>query len=221
MQNDFVMLTALAMAMLGVAGGCSKPGPQSAAMSAKEQRDLRECLAELDEVLREKSPFILDKLAPGADVAEIEKLRAELGVARIEPLEIWFERHNGGTDRVTELLPLGRPLSISESLENRKLLQATPFVDEKIKRSLKLLEDVAGDGFYLDLTEPSPRVFYCMLEDPYPAYYGTLPDFVAFVSKVHEGGLATLNSNGMIDFNQVRYLELESKHLAETDLPIE
>lgn len=221
MQNDFVMLTALAMAMLGVAGGCSKPVPQSAAMPAKEQRDLRECLAELDEVLRKKSPFVLDKLAPGADVAEIEKLRAELGVAKIEPLEIWFEWHNGCTDRLTELLPLGRPLSISESLENRKQLQATPFVDEKIKRSLKLLEDLAGDGFYVDLTEPSPRVFYCMLEDPYPKYYGTLPEFVAFVSEVHGAGLATLNSNGMIDFDQTRYGELESKHRAGTDSPVE
>jgi hypothetical protein len=187
-------------------------------MSEDEKKTLTAELERLQSVLNDKSPFVAEKLAPGATEAEILALRSEVAGAQLDELEIWFKWHNGCTDRLTDLLPLGRMLSISEALETRKMLQSTPFVDARIKRSLKLLEDIAGDGFYVDLTESNPRVFYCMIEDPYPTYYGTLQEFVAFVSEVHEAGLATPNSNGMVDFDQVHYQELESKHLAGTDL---
>lgn len=188
----------------------------SSRMSVSEKKSLTAELERLQTTLDDKSPFVAEKLASGATEAEILSFRSAVAGAQFDELEIWFKWHNGCKDRLTDLIPLGRMLSISEALENRKMLQSTPFVDAKIKRSLKLLEDLAGDGFYVDLTEPNPRVFYCMLEDPYPTYYGTLQEFVAFISEVHEAGLATPNSNGMIDFDQDRYEELKSKYLAGT-----
>lgn len=213
-RTNWIALTLIAFI---AANGCAEPPPVNSRLSEDDKKTLTDEIGRLQTALDDKSPFVAEKLAPGATEAEILSFRSAVAGAQLDELEIWFKWHNGCTDSLTDLIPLGRMLSISESLEARKLAQSTPFVDAKIKKSLKLLEDLAGDGFYMDLTEPNPRVFYCMLEDPQPTYYGTLQEFVAFVSEVHEAGLASLNGNGMIDFDQDRYQELKSRHLANTD----
>ena len=182
-------------------------------MSNEEKNALMASLSKLEETLKNNSPFIFAKLAPAATDQEIANLRDELGGAQIDYLETWYRWHNGCRDRTTDFLPLGRMLSIHETLADRKMIQNIPFVDKKRKISLKILEDAAGDGFFIDLSIESPRVFYYMLEDPYPKDYGTLKDFVEFISSVHAAGIATENERGMVEFDLDLYHKVKNEYL--------
>jgi len=182
-------------------------------MSAKERDALQASLAKLESTLQSKSPFVFNKLAAGASQQEISTLRSELGGTQIQCLETWYRWHNGCTDRLTDILPLGRMLSIAESLRDRKETQNIPFVDAKRKSALKILDDSAGDGFFLDISNSNPRIFYHMLEDPYPRDYGTFEEFVTFIDAVHEAGLASQNEHGMVAFDLDRYQKLEAEYL--------
>jgi hypothetical protein len=190
-------------------------------MSDKQQAALSASLAKLDDTLARKSPFIFAKLASPATAEDIRTLRIELGGAEIQCLELWYRWHNGCTGHITDVLPLGRMLSIAEALEDRKGIQGTPFVDAKRKSALKILDDGAGDGFFLDIVSPNPRVFYHMLEDPYPRDYGTLPEFVTFITDVHAAGLASENEHGMVAFDLDRYQKIEAKYLKGLGKPNE
>lgn len=184
-------------------------------MSSAEQEMLKSNLASLEKVLGDKSPFIRDNLAPGASPSDLESLRAELGGAQVESLETWYRWHNGCTDRLTDLMPLGRMLSISEAIEDRRQEQSTPFVDAKRSNAIKILADSAGDGYFLDVASESPRVFYHMLEDPFPRNYGTLTQFVEFLADVHQAGIASPDEHGMVDFDLDRYQQIEAAYLAK------
>jgi hypothetical protein len=190
-------------------------------MSAKEKDALKANLAKLESTLKNKSPFIFDKLASGASQQEIGRLRSGLGGAQIECVEIWYRWHNGCTDRLTDVLPLGRMLSIAESLEDREGAKNIPFVDAKRKSALKILDDGAGDGFFLDIASPIPRVFYHMIEDPYPRDFGTLQEFVNFINDVHAAGLASENDHGMVAFDLDRYQTIEADYRREIGTAME
>jgi hypothetical protein len=86
-------------------------------------------------------------------------------------------------------------------------------VDRKRRSALKILEDAAGDGFFLDVAIPRPRVFYHMLEDPFPQDYGTLAQFVSFIAEVHAAGLASAGEGGVVNFDLDRYAEIEADYL--------
>jgi hypothetical protein len=193
--------------------GCGQRKVVSSSMSADGRDALDANLATLETTLENKSPFVFAKLAPGATPEEIVKLRSELGGAQIECLEIWFRWHNGCTDRLTDVLPLGRMISIDEALKDRQAMQSVPFVDAKRLSALKILDDAAGDGFFLDVTSANPRVFYHMLEDPFPRDYGTLAEFVAFIREVHDAEIVTQNEHGMAAFDLDRYQEIETAYL--------
>jgi hypothetical protein len=77
----------------------------------------------------------------------------------------------------------------------------------------KILEDPAGDGFYIDVTRDNPRVFYHMLEDPVPTYFGTLPQFVEFLIRIHSAGITSVDQHGMILFDDKEYSRIEGAHL--------
>jgi hypothetical protein len=193
--------------------GCGAPAAVTSTMSEKQRGDLESSFATLDDTLSAKSPFIFTKLQPGASDSEISVLRTGLSGASVDCLERWFRWHNGCRDNITDVLPLGRMLSISESLEDRKQIQTVPFADSKRKSALKILADAAGDGFFLDIASSGPRVFYHMLEDPFPTDYGTLQEFVTFVSKIHAAGLASKNEHGMVAFDLERYQVMEAEYL--------
>jgi hypothetical protein len=110
-------------------------------------------------------------------------------------------------------------LSITESLADRKMIRDIPFVDAKRKSALKIMDDGAGDGFFLDIASATPRVFYHMLEDPYPRDYGTLQEFVDFITDVHAAGLATEREKGMVEFDLPRYQKVEAEYLAKIGIP--
>lgn len=184
--------------------GCERPQAVSSSMPKNEQEGLRTGLQQLEATLREKSPFIADALAPPATDDQLKLLWAELGGAQIECLETWYRWHNGCTSPTIDLIPLGRMLSIDEAVADRQQIQSIPLVDAQRQSAIKLLTDAAGDGFFLDAESPNPRIFYHMLEDPYPRYYGTLSQFVDFIESIHAAGLATKNENGMVDFDYER-----------------
>jgi hypothetical protein len=203
--------------LLGVAAllsnmGCGRPEAVSSSMSKDARATLSSGLAKLDATLREKTPFVTDSLAPPATDDELKLLWSELGGAQIECLETWYRWHNGCTSPTIDLIPLGRMLPIAEAIADRQQIQSIPFIDAKLRRSFKILEDLAGDGFYLDVTSPNPHVFYCMIEDPYPRYFGSMAEFIGFIESVHAAGLATKDEHG-VDFDFQRYQEMEAAYL--------
>lgn len=193
--------------------GCERPQAVSSGMSKTEQRSLQTALQQLESTLRDRVPFIADALAPPATDAELKSLWAELDGAKIECLEKWYRWHNGCTSTTIDLIPLGRMLSIDEAINDRRQMQSIPIIDSKLRGAYKILEDLAGDGFYLDVANTNPRVFYCMIEDPYPRYFGSLSQFVGFIASVHAAGLATKDANGLVEFDYDRYQELEATYL--------
>lgn len=203
----------LSAAALLLIGGCDHPQAVSSSMSKNDQEALRTALQQLESTLREKSPFIADALAPPATDADLKALRAELGGAQVECLEKWYRWHNGCTSPTIDLIPLGRMLSIDEAIDDRRQMQGIPIIDAKLRGSFKILEDLAGDGFYLDVSSTNPQVFYCMIEDPYPRYFGSMAKFIGFIESVHAAGLATKAENGMVDFDFKRYQEMETAYL--------
>jgi len=211
MRTQIVLMLALSPAILTT--GCGQPKAVRSTMSSTEQETLNAAFAKLEDTLASKSPFIFDKLRPGATEEEIDTLRSELGGAQVQCLELWYRWHNGCTGRITDVLPLGRMLSIAEALEDRRAMQDMPFVDAKRRNALKILDDNSGDGFFLDIASPTPRVFYHMLEDPFPEDYGTLQEFVTFISHVHAAGVTSENDHGMVAFDLDRYQEIETDYL--------
>jgi hypothetical protein len=192
--------------------GCGREKVVNSAISGKELDALRASLAKLEETLKTKSPFVFAKLAPAATDDEIKTLWNGLDGAQVQSLEVWYRWHNGCEGQFTDVLPLGRMLSIAEAIEDRKQIQTVPFVDAKRKSALKILEDGAGDGFFLDIASTRLRVFYHMLEDPYPRDYGTLEQFVTFIRDVHEAGLAKEKKDGMVEFDLKGYQTMEAEY---------
>jgi hypothetical protein len=195
------------------AAGCEEQRTVTSTLSIQEATDLDASLARLDSTLSEHSPFISAALASPATTEQLTTLRSGIGNVQVDALEKWFEWHNGGVSHPVSLLPLGQVLSISESLKDREMMQTIPFVDRKRKNAVKLLDDGAGDGFFLDVTSKQPRVFYHMLEDPYPRDYGTMVEFVRFIAEVHAADVGSEDKSGRVVFDFDRDQAIESKYL--------
>lgn len=207
------LLSLILLALLALCS-CSKPGTPAAnvALSPAEAQALSDGFARLDKVLAAKAVSIQTNLSPPAKDEEIAALRAALGGKKIDVLEAWFRWHNGGKDLRHDLLPLGRPMSVADSLEDRKSLQTIPFVGKLRKSSVKILDDGAGDGFFLDPTAAKPVVFYQMLEDPTPRVYGTMTEFVNFLASGFESGVLSTNAAGELAYDGKKYQALEAAH---------
>ena len=209
----------LILALTLTATSCGRIQVSNSTMSTEQQEELESNLSELDKALEEHAAFIHAKLAPPADSSQIQGLRDGLSGAQVLSLEIWYSWHNGCVDHLTDIHPLGRMLSIAESLQDRKMIQDVPFVDTKRKMAIKILDDGAGDGFFLDICGPHPRVFYHMLEDPFPQDYGLLQEFVDFLARVHSAGVSSEDPNGMVEFDLDKYQELEESYLKKLKEP--
>ena len=204
----------LGILTLALLPGCGEqPEPVSSSVTSQESVTFKDKLFHLENTLKNQSPFIHEKLSPPATDQQLQELRVGLGGAKVEYLEMWFSWHNGCSGTVINILPLGRILSIKEALADRKRMMGMPFVDSKRKSAIKLLDDGAGDGFFLDITSKEPRIFYHMQEDPYPQDYGTLPEFLTLISDIHAAGLAKKGSNGTASFDLKQYQKLEEDYL--------
>jgi len=182
-------------------------------MSEAERATLAASFHRLEQVLQTRGPSLYTNLAPPATAAELQPLRTALNGNTIEVLEAWYQWHNGTADRSTRLLPLGVPLSINESLEDRRSIQSIPFVDKLRKSSVKLMDDGSGDGFFLDVTAAKPTVFYHMLEDPFPLGFGTLDQFVDLIAQGFETGVLYTNASGEFEFDLDGFEAFEAAHL--------
>jgi hypothetical protein len=208
-MNRFVALIFLAAFL----SSCSKPGAVNVSLSSAEAQALQDAFARLDRALAEKAPAIYTNLAPPAAEADIAALHAALNGSTNAVLEAWFRWHNGWTNGYISLLPLGTPISIAEALEDRKMIQSIPFMDKVRRRSLKILDDGAGDGFFIDLTATKPVVFYQMLEEPSLHSYGTLTELVEFVASGFERGVFFVDGQGQFDYDEKAYEEMQSQHV--------
>lgn len=190
-----------------------KPKALSSTMTTEQKKALCTNLAKLEETIKKKTPAIYTTMAPPATDEEIAQLRVALRGAQIENLELWFRWHNGGKEYPYILLPLGNSLSISEALGDQKMIQDIPFVDTWRKGALKILDDGAGDGYFLDIANPNPCVFHHMLECDSATYYGTLEQFISFINTVHNGVEITINEQGVYEFEEKQYYGLEEEYL--------
>jgi hypothetical protein len=191
---------------------CSKPAAVNVPLSSAEAQTLAESFSRLDKVLAEKAPSLQTNLAPAASDAEIATLRTTLNGTNAV-LEAWFRWHNGAAKQNFGLLPLGNPLSIAESLEDRKGIKNIPFVEKLRKNSVKILDDGAGDGFFVDPTAQQPGVFYYMLEDPSPRNFGTMPQFLGFITKGFESGVLSAKPSGELSYDLKTYEAMEKDYL--------
>ena len=75
-----------------------------------------------------------------------------------------------------------------------------------------ILHDGAGDGYFVDPTTDPARVYYSMLEDPDPTYYGTVTEFINYI----QDGFATeafkIDDEGYLEIDDNLYAKLEEKH---------
>jgi hypothetical protein len=193
--------------------GCGQPASVPSSMNAADLRSLEAVLQRLDGVLAARASEIHANLAPGATSEEIEELRAGLEGNQIDALETWFRWHNGVTGTPRRLLPLGVPLSIREALDDREMIRRIPLVGRQRRAVIKILDDGAGDGYFLDITSATPRVYYEMLEDPGPVDFGTLHEFVEFIADAFDSGVISLNERGDFDYDLDEYFPFEAAYL--------
>lgn len=212
MQQFSVLLVSL---LSFIAIGCGgQPTVSSVTMTDAQRAELLAALEKLDETLEQHAPEIFKQFAPPASDDDIKELRSGLGGVDRPFLELWFRWHNGGQNGVVGLLPLGDALSIQEALADRAMNQSISMMHHSRRRDIKLLDDGAGDGYFLNLSSNPPRVYYEMLEDPAQTDYGTLAEFVDFIEQVHAAKITTVDDRGFVDFDWDAYSKLETKHLA-------
>jgi hypothetical protein len=208
--------------LLVLLGGCGQPKIKPVSLSPEDERKLAGELAALDAVLRQHTPQVAAKLNPPAAPADIARLRTELAGAIIQPLEAWFQWHNGAARQPgpVVLIPLGRPVDLRAALAERNLIRQIPLVPTRRKLALKILDDDAGDGFFVDLVGGQARVFYHMLEDP-DSYqdYGRLEEFVGFIRSVHEAQILAIAKEGPDEFDLQKYQMLEAAYFGRKSQP--
>lgn len=209
----------LAITCVLALASCGKPSSVSSSLTTVESQKLTDALTRLENVLKPKAPNQYAHLASGATSTEIGRLRASLNGSTIEALEMWFQWHNGASGGDSVLLPLGHAISIDQSLAHRKMEASIPLIDGLRKGSIKILDDFAGDGFFIDTTSTTPLVFYHMLEDPYPTYYGTLTEFVEFIAIGFEKGILYEDTHGNFAYDEKLYTAYEATHLAKASRP--
>ena len=189
--------------------GCSKPQAVSSSLTADERNELKAAFSALNAVLLSKAPSIHSELLPGASTTDIQVLRAGLGGSEVESLELWFKWHNGAASPLTDIYPLGHPISIERAIEERDSISDIPFIDDYRKSAVKILDDGSGDGYFLDVASENPLVFYDMLEDPAPAYYGTLAQFLNLITEAFEKEIIYVDGDGYLDFDDAAFGTLD------------
>jgi|ERR1043166_6519959 hypothetical protein len=194
---------------------CGKPKSVPSTINTADSQAMKAAYDRLEKTLSTQATGIYTNLSPPATENEIATLRAALNGNTVEALETWYRWHNGTTGQLTDLLPLGHPLSIAEALEDRRMMQSVPFVDQLRKNAIKLMDDGAGDGFFLDVTSTNPTVFYHMLEDPFPRSYGTMTEFIDFIASGFEQGVLFVDKAGNFAYDDARYKSLEEAHFGK------
>ena len=204
--------------LLFIVGGCeTHTEQQTVAANGTEIDEMSAAQTNLDQTLQKHSPFVFKRLGAPATDSEIARLRAALAGLEVDDLESWFRWHNGWEKLPTKLLPLGAVVSIDQAIEDRSAYQLEAFVSERRKRNIKVLDDGAGDGFFVDLSATPPRIYYEMMENPVPKDFGTVIEFLQFIDRVHSAGITSLNEYGVVDFDEASYNKLELEHLEKIE----
>ena len=108
---------------------CGKQRSTTSTMTTTEAKELSDALARLDGILKAKAPSIHANLNGAASSDDLAQLRSVLDGNTVEALENWFSWHNGASGKWSRMLPLGFPLSVSDALNNRKMLNGIPLID--------------------------------------------------------------------------------------------
>lgn len=208
-MHSVLKIALLSAALLTSCG--EKTVSQSSRLSEEQAAQLSRAFERLDQILARKAPTISSRLHPGSSEDDLDKLRTCLNGNQIEILEKWFTWHNGAGEK---LLPAGMPISVDRSVEDQRILESIPFVPPVRRNSVKILDDLDGNGFFLDVNSENPLVFHHILEEPEnPVWFGTLPEFVDFIASGFESGVLFENEDGKFDYDGAEYEEFMSEYL--------
>lgn len=182
-------------------------------MPPSDREALIAALDRIDVALAEKTPTLASFLNDGATDEEIEHLRQALGGAINEPLEIWFRWHNGSSQPGLALLPVGGLISLEDAIRIKEMESRIPLIPGYRRNAIKVLDDHAGDGYFLDLTADEPDIFYDMLEDRTPPSerQASLTDLATFIAICFERGLIFQDEFGLLDYDEDSYFKFESE----------
>ena len=194
-------------------GSCKRASVVTSSLAVSESNELSANLKRIEVALGSSAPEYSKNLSAGATLDELTGLRRELDGNQVEALEVWFGWHNGASGSGCTLIPLGSMTSLKDALQERKEIRKIPFIGKERKSGIKILDDGCGDGYYLDVTSSSPRVFYHMIEDGGQSYYGSLAQFSGFIASCWEAGLFVPNKKGYIDYDEAEYLRAEEEYL--------
>ncbi|MDF1753138.1 MAG: hypothetical protein P1U89_10220 [Verrucomicrobiales bacterium] len=205
-------LSKIALLCIGLLTSCGqRTVSQPSRLTEEELTRLDAAFERLDRVLESNAPNIHKQLHPGSTEEDLDRLRICLSGNQVECLEKWFSWHNGSSE---EILPAGLPISVARSVEDQRISETLPFVPPVRQNSVKILDNSAGDGFFMDVNSETPLVFHHMLEDPEnPIWFGTLPEFIDFIATGFESGILFEDEEGNFDFDEAKYEELMTKHL--------
>ena len=180
-------------------------------LSESESVELTRAFEHLDLILEEKAPGIFQSLRPGTSQEDLDDLRLCLSGNRVEILEKWFLWHNGGAQ---PLLPSGMPVSLDRSIEDQRILESIPYVPAIRRNSVKILDDLNGDGFFIDVNSSNPLVFRHVMDDPeHQIWFGTLAEFVDFIASGFEAGVLFENEDGRFEYDGAVYEEFMTDYL--------
>lgn len=180
-------------------------------------QDLQNALQSLDQIIKDKAQSLHDNLADGATDKQIVELQSEFNNEITPCIEQWFRWRNGSIKQFSEIIPLGELVSIEQVVEYRNQLKNSGLKRILRFNSVLLLEDGAGDGYFVDLQRSPPEVYYEMLEDPTPTYYGTMFEFVRYITEGYKSGVFSIDDDGELECNDELFERYEESHLEKTD----
>lgn len=162
-------------------------------------------LAELETVMKEKAPKVLDEMQPGLSSDEIAKIEAKAGIqlsAEIRALYQWRNGCRTADPRIVgpvpghRFLPLDEALNLSTIISNQvgsaTVVQraAVGIFTGHRKSWIPLFEDGAGDGYFFDPTRKASEgaIFFSFAEDSTYVFFPSLANLLAGVVKGYTSG---------------------------------
>ncbi len=166
-------------------------------LSETEQAALQEAFDRLEAALKEHAPALLAKRKP-LQPEQLEALRNSLNGQTSEPLEMWYSFFAGLEEY--EVIPGEQPAEPGLAAMTRGInhMMLHHGVAPQRTKSLMLLHDGSGDGYFLLLEEPG-NVFYDMLEAPSgDTSFGTMTRFVNQIAEAIEKKFWTYDQHGKL-----------------------
>ncbi len=176
----------------------------------EEIQELTKALNRLEKALQTHAPGLASRRRPPSPSAW-KKLQNALPGGIPLAVNLWYITISGREGY--QLIPEGEVVGIEEALEIRREsgMAVVRMTAPYRAKSLMLLHDGSGDGFFYGLEKPWKFVYADYLEHPgidFP--FGSMTQFISAIAEAIEEKLWTYDANGNLiaeDDSQTRFLE--------------